>query len=173
MAQLVIERVSITHPDAARLVEAVQEVYVGIYGGRDETPLEDGYFDPPLGAFFVGYLEGRPVATGAWRFRPDVAGELGLLRPAEIKRMYVVPTEQRRGLGRQMLAHLEATAQEHGATDLILETGAPQTSAIGLYESAGYSPVPSFGHYRDEPDNRCFARSLTQNSDKSDAAHLG
>jgi GNAT superfamily N-acetyltransferase len=172
MARMEILRVPITHPDAARLVEEVQEVYVGIYGGRDETPLEEGYFDPPLGAFFVGYLEGLPVATGAWRFRPDVAAELGLERPAEIKRMYVVPASQRLGLGRQMLAHLEATAREHGASDLILETGAPQTAAIGLYESAGYAPVPPFGHYRCAPDNRCFARTLAENPNKPDTRDL-
>lgn len=160
MVGMVIEQVPISHPDAVRLVEQVQEVYVGIYGGRDETPLEDGYFDPPQGAFFVGRLEDQPVATGAWRFRPDVAEELGLVRPAEIKRMYVVPAFQRRGLGRQMLTHLETTARAHGATDLILETGAPQTAAIALYEAAGYSYIPPFGHYRCAADNRCLGHRL-------------
>jgi GNAT superfamily N-acetyltransferase len=155
-----IERVPITHPDAQLLVEAVQEVYVGLYGGRDETPIEPGYFDPPQGSFFVGYLDDRPVTTGAWRFRPDLATQLDLANPAEIKRMFVVPEVQRAGHGRTMLRHLEATAAEQGATDLILETGAPQTAGIALYTSSGYEPVPSFGHYRWSPDNRCFAKRL-------------
>ena len=155
-----IERVPITHPDAQVLVEAVQEVYVGLYGGRDETPLEPGYFDPPQGSFFVGYLDDRPVASGAWRFRPDVATALGLANPAEVKRMFVVPDVQRAGHARTMLRHLERTAQENGATHMILETGAPQTAAISLYTSSGYQPIESFGHYKWSPTNRCFARHL-------------
>lgn len=157
---LQIERVPIEHPDAQALVEAVQEVYVGLYGGRDETPIEPGYFDPPQGAFFLGRLDGEPVASGAWRLRPDVAEELGVVRPAEIKRMYVAPAAQRRGLARAMLAHLESTAREAGASDLILETGAPQVAAIALYKSSGYHAIAPFGHYRCSPVNRCFAKSL-------------
>jgi GNAT superfamily N-acetyltransferase len=155
-----IVRVPITHPDAQALIEAVQEVYVGLYGGRDETPIEPGYFDPPQGSFFVGYLDDRPVASGAWRFRPDLATELGRAVPAEIKRMFVVPEAQRAGHARTMLRHLEATAAEEGATDLILETGAPQRAAIAFYTASGYEPIASFGHYRWSPVNRCFARSL-------------
>ena len=157
---LVLVRRPFEHPDAQLLVAEVQQVYVGLYGGPDETPLEPGYFDPPMGSFFVGYLDGEPVATGAWRFRPDVAAELGLVRPAEVKRMYVVPAVQGTGLARRVLAHLEATAREAGATDMILETGAPQVAAIGLYTSSGYTPVSPFGHYRCAPDVRCFARHL-------------
>lgn len=155
-----MERVPITHPDAEALIEDVQQVYVGMYGGRDETPIEPGYFDPPQGSFFVGYLDDRPVASGAWRFRPDVAEELGLPRPAEAKRMYVVPDAQRAGLGRTMLGHLERTAAAQGATHMILETGAPQTAAIALYVSSGYEPITSFGHYRWSPTNRCFAKPV-------------
>src|SRR5690349_20011836 len=63
----VVVPLPITHPDAERLVEEVQQEYVVRYGGRDETPLQPGYFDSPQGAFFVVYLDWRPVATGAWR----------------------------------------------------------------------------------------------------------
>jgi ribosomal protein S18 acetylase RimI-like enzyme len=151
--------VPITHPDAAALVEEVQQEYVVRYGGRDETPLEPAYFDPPDGAFFVGYLDGRPVATGAWRRRRDVAVD-GTTATAEIKRMYVGPAARGRGLARAMLAHLESTARESGAEVMILETGLAQPEAIALYESAGYHPIPGFGHYRDSPLNRCLARRL-------------
>ncbi len=154
-----IERVPIGHPDAQLLVEAVQEVYVGLYGSRDETPIEPGYFEPPQGSFFVGYLGGRPVASGAWRFRPDLANEVRPT-PAEIKRMFVVPEFQRSGRARAMLAHLEQTAAAAGATDVVLETGAPQVAAIALYTASGYVPIPGFGHYRRSPVNRCLARRL-------------
>jgi GNAT superfamily N-acetyltransferase len=155
-----IDRVAITHPDAAPLVEAVQQEYVARYGGRDETPLEPAYFDPPQGAFFVGYLDDRPVATGAWRRRHDVIVG-GSHETAEVKRMYVAPEARGRGLARAMLAHLESTAREAGAEVMVLETGLAQPEAIALYESSGYTLIPGFGFYRDAPLSRCFARRLS------------
>jgi GNAT superfamily N-acetyltransferase len=154
-----VERVSITHPDAALLVEEVQQEYVRRYGGRDETPIDPTYFDEPMGAFFVGYLDDRPVATGAWRRRTDVVVG-GTWQTAEVKRMYVAPSARRLGLARAMLAHLEETARTAGAGAMVLETGLRQPEAITLYESAGYTRVPGFGYYRDAPLSRCFARSL-------------
>jgi GNAT superfamily N-acetyltransferase len=154
-----IERLPIAHPDAALLVEEVQEEYVARYGGRDETPIDPSYFEEPRGAFFVGYLDDRPVATGAWRRRADVFVD-GSSETAEIKRMYVAPRAQRRGLARRMLAHLEDTARAAGAEVMVLETGVRQPEAIALYESSGYQPIPGFGYYKDAPLSRCLARSL-------------
>ena len=154
-----ISRVPITHPDAVPLVEAVQQEYVARYGGRDETPLEPAYFDAPQGAFFVGYLDDRPVATGAWRRRHDVVVG-GSSETAEVKRMYVAPDARGQGLARAMLAHLETTAREAGAEAMVLETGLAQPEAIALYESSGYMPIPGFGFYKDAPLSRCFARRL-------------
>jgi hypothetical protein len=42
----------------------------------------------------------------------------------------------------------------------VLETGLAQPEAIALYESAGYLPIEGFGHYRDEPSSRSFAKEL-------------
>src|SRR5690349_15981818 len=109
-----IVRCLITDPDAAALVEEVQLEYVARYGTRDETPLAPGYFEEPQGAFFVGYRDDVPVATGAWRLRSDVTA-LGRSASAEIKRMYVAPAGRGLGLARAMLAHLEDTAREAGA----------------------------------------------------------
>ncbi len=159
MAELRIERLPITHPDAARMVEEVQQEYVARYGGRDDTPLDPAVFEPPVGAFFVAYLDGVPAATGAWRLRTDVTA-LGSRRTAEIKRMYVATAGRRTGLARRMLAHLEATALAAGAPVMVLETGAAQPEAIALYESSGYTRIEDFGYYRGSPLVRCFGRVL-------------
>jgi len=50
-------RVGFGHADAVRLIEEVQQEYVARYGGMDETPLDPLMFDPPLGSFYVGYLD--------------------------------------------------------------------------------------------------------------------
>lgn len=157
-----LERVAYGHPDVLRLVEEVQAVYVERYGGRDETPLDPLMFEPPSGSFFVGYLDDEPVATGAWR-RTTAARVPGLAADApvaEIKRMYVAPSAQRRGLARRVLAHLERTAAESGVLALVLETGVAQPEAIALYESSGYAPIAGFGHHRDSPLSRCFGKVL-------------
>ena len=154
-----VVRVPITHPDAARLVDEVQQEYVERYGGPDETPLEPAYFEAPQGAFFVGYLDGVPVATGAWRLRQDLVVD-GSDRTAEIKRMYVVKAARGRRLARAMLAHLEETASGAGAEVMVLETGAAQPEAIALYVSSGYQRITPFGFYQDSPLVRCFARRL-------------
>jgi GNAT superfamily N-acetyltransferase len=154
-----IEQVRIDHPDAARLVEEVQGEYVARYGGRDQTPIGSSFFDPPAGAFFVGYLDGEPVVTGAWRRRDDVLVE-GTNLTAEVKRMYVAPQARGRRLARAMLAHLEATAREAGAEVMVLETGMKQPEALALYASSGYTRIPGFGFYRDAPMSRCFGKRL-------------
>jgi GNAT superfamily N-acetyltransferase len=159
-AELRIERLPVTHPDAQLLVEEVQQEYVARYGGRDRSPLTSSELEPPSGAFYVAYRDGVPVATGAWRFRGDVS-RLGSGRPAEIKRMYVAPAARRQGLARRMLEHLEAAAQAAGADVMILETGTAQPEAMALYVAAGYEPVEPFGLYRDSPRNRCYGRRLS------------
>jgi GNAT superfamily N-acetyltransferase len=159
-ADVRIEQVPITHPDAQLLIEEVQQEYVARYGGPDRTPYDPGEFEPPAGAFFVGYRDAVPVMTGAWRFRPDVT-RLASSRPAELKRMYVVPAARRAGLARLMLAHLEATARAAGADVMVLETGTAQPEAMALYLAAGYEPVEPFGHYAWSPRNRCYGRELT------------
>ncbi len=156
-----IQRLPITHPDADLLVEEVQAEYVARYGGRDETPIDPTYFEEPNGAFFVGYLEDRPVATGAWRRRTDVLVD-GTSLTAEVKRMYVAPRARGRGLARAVLAHLEDTARAAGAEVMVLETGLRQPEAITLYESAGYLPIAGFGFYKDADLSRCMARTLRQ-----------
>lgn len=154
-----LRQVSIADPDAQILIEQVQEEYVVRYGGRDESPIDHAEFVAPRGAFFVGHRDGVPVVSGAWRRRSDVEFA-GTTSTAEIKRMYVAPVARGLGLARQMLAHLEATAQAAGAEAMILETGLKQPEAIALYESSGYVVIPGFGHYRDSPVNRCFAKLL-------------
>lgn len=153
------ERVRITHPDARSLIEDVQAEYVRRYGSQDESPIDGCEFDDPRGQFFVGYLDDVPVTTGAWRRSPVRA--LGAVAVAEVKRMYVAPSAQRRGVARRMLAHLETTASAAGIEVLVLETGAKQPEAIALYLSSGYGPIPGFGYYSGSELSRCFGRRIS------------
>jgi GNAT superfamily N-acetyltransferase len=156
-----LRQLRLTHPDALALIEEVQAEYTVRYGGPDTTPLAPAMFDPPQGAFFVGYVEGAPVAMGGWRFRPDVTA-FGRFRAAEIKRMYVGPGARRRGLARVVLAHLEQTARAAGADLMVLETGIEQPEAIALYLASGYEAVEGFGHYKWSPKSRYYGKRLAR-----------
>ncbi len=147
------------HPDATRLIDTVQAEYVVRYGSHDMSPVDPLEFDPPHGTFLVGYVGEEPVTTGAWRRRTDLEA-FDTTVVAEIKRMYVAPTARGAGHARAVLAELERTAAEAGIEALVLETGLRQPEAIGLYTSSGYTPIPSFGHYRESPLNRCFGKRL-------------
>ncbi|WP_406059099.1 GNAT family N-acetyltransferase [Streptomyces sp. NBC_01077] len=150
------------HPDAVKLNDAVQAEYAVRYGDEgDVTPLDAGMFDPPHGLYLLAYdPEDNPVATGGWRTQDknDQGYENG---DAELKRMYVIPEARGLGLARRILSALEADAREAGRTRMVLETGTAQPEAIALYTSSGYAPCPKFGHYRDYPNSRCFAKPLT------------
>lgn len=153
------ERVRMDHPDAALLIAEVQAVYAERYGSGDDAPVEVDEFEGEQGRFFVAYLGDVPVATGAWRSRAvpaDVVGE----RAAEIKRMFVRASHQRRGFARQVLAHVEDSARRAGVDALVLETGTMQPEAIALYVSAGYRLVAPFGHYSDSDLSRCYAKEF-------------
>lgn len=154
-----IRQRALGHPDVEALVAEVQAEYTLRYGGPDETPLDPAMFDAPGGAFFVGYVDGLPVAMGGWRSRHDVT-PFGRSSVAEVKRMYVVPASRRRGLARLVLDHLEAAAREAGAEVMVLETGIEQPEALALYADAGYTPVGAFGHYAWSPRSRHLGRLL-------------
>lgn len=147
------------HPDAQKLISEVQQEYVVRYGEEDGTPTDPAEFAAPLGRFFVGYLDGTPVACGGWRAHDGPAPEF---RPgdAEIKRMYVSATARGNGHSRQLLAVLERSAAAAGRQRIVLETGTRQPEAIGLYRSAGYAEIPKFGHYRHTPESVCFGKDL-------------
>ncbi len=150
------------HPDVAALTHEVQAHYRELYGGPgDESPVEVADFEAPTGHFVVGYIEGVPVAMGGWRRLGDRPG-LPSPNAAEIKRMYVAPSARRRGLSRVVLAELEASARAAGIDWLVLETGRPQRSAIGLYRSCGYTEVDGapYGHYVDSPASVHLGRSI-------------
>jgi GNAT superfamily N-acetyltransferase len=167
VGSLVIARVGFTDAAVQALVADVQAEYVRRYGGPDDTPLPDGVFDPPDGAFFLGTVDGTPVATGGWRMRRDVR-PWGRSPVAEVKRMYVDPRARRRGHAARVLAHLEQTAADAGAAAMVLETGLAQPEAIALYTSGGYREIEAFGYYSWSPSARYFGKRLAPRAQSSE-----
>lgn len=166
VAELELRERRLDDPDALALISDVQEYYVGLYGGPDTTPIDPLEMTRPDGAFFIGYVGDEPVVMGGWRFAREPI-PLPASRPAELKRMYVVPAHRGRGLARALLAHIEQSARAAGADAMVLETGSPQIEAVGLYRASGYTDIGRFGHYRDEADAVHLGKVFTDPPDPS------
>jgi GNAT superfamily N-acetyltransferase len=160
MTDLEIRRSSYEDPDAAKLIDEVQQYYTELYGTPDSSPTTPAEFRLPTGLFLVGYVDGVPVATGAWRAH-DPAEPGYVFGDVELKRMYVIPAMQGRGYARAILAELERTARAEGHQRMVLTTGTPQVAANRFYLAGGYIPIPPFGIYRDEPDARSYAKPIS------------
>ena len=136
---------------AVELLADLDAEYVRRWGHGDVSVIEPGEFDPPRGEFFVAWLDGEPVGTGGWRVGDDIA---------EIKRMYVRPEAQRRGVARALLEAVEQSAAEAGMAQLRLVTGDLQPEATALYRSAGYADVEPYGLYADGPSATFLGKLL-------------
>jgi DNA-binding MarR family transcriptional regulator/GNAT superfamily N-acetyltransferase len=125
--------------------------FVGGFDPARSIPAADEELLPPAGLLLVATLHDEPVGCGALKFHDGA--------PTEIKRMWVAPTVRGLGVGRRLLAELEAVSGARGARTLRLETNKALTEAIGLYRAAGYREVDAFN---DEPyAHHWFEKTLT------------
>lgn len=94
---------------------------------------ESSAFSGPRTAWLVAYADGRPVGCGGLRGLDE--------RTGEIKRMFVTAEARGRGVGRLLLAQLEARARAAGLHRIRLLTTEALAEARALYESVGYREV--------------------------------
>jgi GNAT superfamily N-acetyltransferase len=122
----------------------------------------DDVLDPGL-IFVVARAGTRAVGCGALRkLGPGMA---------EVKRMFIAPGFRGRGYSRMILTFLESKARSSGYLTLRLETGKKQPEAIGLYVSAGYREIPSYGEYVGNPFSVCFEKVLQEGTPASHDGH--
>jgi DNA-binding MarR family transcriptional regulator/GNAT superfamily N-acetyltransferase len=135
-----VEQTDPRHPDAHACIaryfaELERRFEEGFDADRSLLPDIDELRDG-AGVFLVARLRGDPVGCGALVFHPPA--------PPDIKRMWVAESARGLGLGRRLLAELEAHAVAHGSRTVRLETNRALVEAIALYRSAGYREVPPF-----------------------------
>jgi GNAT superfamily N-acetyltransferase len=140
----------VSRPLTDALKSELLDQYAGVGGSGGEPPPAD--FEPPHGVFLVAAIDLRAVGCGGiCRYDAETA---------ELRRMYVAPEARGNGVGRALLAGLEAEARTLGYRALRLETGSRQHEAIGLYTSAGFTHIPRYGPYVDDPRSMCFEKEL-------------
>ena len=152
---LAIARADIAAEASRALIDALNAELRGVYTepGATHFQLEPEEVAGGRGAFFIVYHEGTPVGCGALRLIDSES--------AELKRMYIAPVMRGKGLGRHLVAALEAEARALGVRRLVLETGVRQAAALALYRATGFQPIPLYGEYCLSPDTSvCLGKEL-------------
>lgn len=128
-------------PGPQSLVLAALDEFDRIYGvgNRGAHDLGANDFDPPLGTYLVGRLDGH--LAGGVGLRPIVAPGLGI---GEVKRLWVRPDLRRTGVARALMDAVVAAAVALGYGELYLETGPLQPAARALYETLGWQQVERY-----------------------------
>jgi putative acetyltransferase len=146
-------------PEVRALLSALDDYLGGLYEPQHNHILSVDALLAPQVFFLVARQHGRPVGCGAFRRQPGEAATAARAY-GEIKRMMVEPATRGSGIGAALLARLEQQLVDEGLTLALLETGAAQTQAVGLYERAGYRRRAAFGGYPDNGLSLFFEKRL-------------
>ena len=144
-----IRRESPDQPQVRALLDALDAYLASLYAPQDNHVLDLAALSSPRVCFLVARHESRVVGCGAYRRMPG-EDATGGRRYAEVKRMMVEPALRGRGIGMALLGQLESRMLDEGLELALLETGAAQAQAVGLYQRSGYRRRAAFAGY---PDN--------------------
>lgn len=129
-------------PEVGALIARLDAYQAGLYPAESNHQLPVEELRRPGVTFLTARVDGRLAGGGALVARGEYA---------EIKRMFVLPEYRGLGLGRRLLAELEAHVRAAGFALARLETGVAQPEALGLYDWAGYRRRGPFGAYAEDP----------------------
>jgi putative acetyltransferase len=133
-------------------LSAALEEELRIRDGEDHVFLAGLNAIGRLGHAIVAYDKNSAVGCGAIQPLTEEA--------AEIKRMYVQPSQRQKGIASTVLNDLEQWAIALGYRKTMLETGKNQPEAIALYSRHGYRIIPNFGRYVDSDNSVCFEKNI-------------
>ena len=95
------------------------------------------------GAFRAFIAEDAGVVIG-FAITMEIPASLRLARYWQIRDLFVQPAHRRHGVGRALLASVQASAIESGALRLVLQTEDDNDPALRLYSAMGYVPVEGY-----------------------------
>jgi GNAT superfamily N-acetyltransferase len=152
-----IENVTISaegfHSEAAHyLIGMLDNDLTHRYPGLKINAPKAEEFEREKSFFVIARNDGVPIGCG------------GLVNidenTCEVKRMFVEPYSRGRGVAKMILLELERLAKESGFSLVQLETGQHQPEAIIMYEHNGYSRIPCFRQYKENPHSHCYEKSI-------------
>ena len=136
-------------PQARPLLDELSAQLGARFGGDGRDSFQD-WADDARYIFLLAQRGDEIVGCGAVRPISDAVGE--------VKRMYAKHPGQ--GIGRAVLAGLEALAQAAGYDELWLETRVANVEACRFYEQRGYQRIENYGRYVGRDNAACFGKQL-------------
>lgn len=108
---------------------------------------EDGLsaYLPPAGVVVLAH-DDRDRLVGCGFLRRIGEGE------GELKRLYVMPEAQGRGLGRRLVQERIDAARQMGLTSLFTDTVRGNMPMLSLYASLGFRQIPRYEGNANDPD---------------------
>lgn len=83
---------------------------------------------------------------------------------AELKRIFVRPEYQGRGVGTKLVSLLLEWAGELGYQRIILETGELLAESCAVYQKLGFQVIPNYAPYVNMPESLCMEKNLREES---------
>ncbi|MCW3123338.1 MAG: family N-acetyltransferase [Flavipsychrobacter sp.] len=118
------------------------QTYVSIIGEAQVTYMLERFYAPEVlmaqmaeqgHRFILCYSDGVPVAFGAWsEVEPRVY---------KLHKLYIVPGQHGKGIGRSMVAHIVNELQTINARELRLNVNKYNHTAIAFYEKTGFKQL--------------------------------
>jgi putative acetyltransferase len=137
--------------DVLQLVEELDAFQKPLYPAESHHGIDLAALSQSNVLFAVARdTSGRAIACGAVVLEREYG---------ELKRMYTKPEFRGQGVGKSLLAFLEAKAKERGVVSFALETGYLQPEAIALYSRCGYVRCGPFGQYTEDPNSVFMVKS--------------
>lgn len=148
---VIIKRTNSADKDFPGLIKELDKDLRSRYGAEQEEFDKFNKIEN-LETVIIAYSNNEPIGCGCFKkFDIDAV---------EVKRMFVDPGQQRKGIGASILNELEKWAAEIGYRSIILETGTRQPEAIELYKKLGYQITPNFSPYIGNLLSICMKKEL-------------
>lgn len=133
-----------TKDESRTLICSSQSAMLEVLPAEEIFSLDSEALSAPNVTFFVARKSGAAVGCVALLDQ----GTYG-----EVKRLFVQPTAQGKGVATMLMGELERYSRDIGLCHLKLETSAALARAVTLYEHLGYAHCPAFGSYAPIPSS--------------------
>ncbi len=138
MVNIVIQKTDPHEPPVQALIDELDDYQARLYPAESNFGSDIESLAQPEVRFFSVAVDGVILGCGGFWLHGDYA---------EVKRVYIHPESRGLGLGRKLMAHIEAQMLAEGRSISRLETGVSQPEALGLYRALGYAERGPFGDY--------------------------
>jgi GNAT superfamily N-acetyltransferase len=148
---ITLRRTTSKNPDFVELVGLLDQELAVIDGDEYDFYHQYNGIDA-INHVIILYVDNKASACGAMKEMDP--------KTMEIKRMYVLENDRKKGYATKVLSELENWAKELNYHSCKLETGKRQNAAVQLYTQRNYKLIPNFGPYAGVDNSVCFEKEL-------------